>query len=137
MMDKNFLKKERKAVADFMVRLYHRGLTTISGGNISLLHDTYVLMTTSGLDKGKLKAKHIVILTREGENLTPELTPTMEKDLHLANHGVLSTEASLLEAFDRIELLEIPAKTSLIYEFLKQKISISEEDLKKIAALKP
>jgi L-fuculose-phosphate aldolase len=210
-MDKNFLKKERKTVADFMVRLYDRGLTTISGGNISLLHDYYVLMTPSGLDKGKLKAKHIVIMTREGENLTPELTPTMEKDMHLAiyrsnsqvkavvhahpvtataftstdksistdmlgelyallrepgrvaystmgtdclaeqvgeaakeyrvillaNHGVLSTGASLLEAFDRIELLEIAAKTTLINEFLKQKKSISDEDLKKIAALKP
>jgi L-fuculose-phosphate aldolase len=55
----------------------------------------------------------------------------------LENHGVLATGANLLEAFDRIELLEIAAKTSLIHEFLKQKKSISAEDLKKIAALKP
>jgi len=42
-----------------------------------------------------------------------------------------------LEAFDRIELLGIAAKTTLINEFLNQKNRIAEEDLKKIAALKP
>ncbi len=77
-------KKERKEVAGFMCRLYERGLTTISGGNISMLCDNNVLMTPSGLDKGRLKAKHIVIMTMDGENLTPELTPTIEKDMHLA-----------------------------------------------------
>lgn len=78
------MKKERKVVANFMRRLYERGLTTISGGNISMLCDDYVLMTPSGLDKGRLKAKQIVIMTREGENLTPDLTPTIEKHMHLA-----------------------------------------------------
>ena len=205
------LKKERKQVADFMVRLYDRGLTTISGGNISLLCGEHVLMTPSGLDKGRLKAKHIVVMTRKGENLTPGLKPTMEKDMHLAiyrnkpgvravvhahpltataftstdqaistdmlgelyallrepgrvgyatmgtdglaeqvgaaakdyrvilldNHGVLSTGQDLLEAFDRIELLEIAAKTTLINLFLNQKNSLSDEDLRKIAELKP
>ena len=53
------------------------------------------------------------------------------------NHGVLSTGTNILEAFDRIELLEIAAKTTLINEFLNQKNRIAEEDLKKIAALKP
>ena len=38
---------------------------------------------------------------------------------------------------DRIELLEIAAKTTLINEFLNQKNCISEADLKKIAELKP
>jgi len=52
-------------------------------------------------------------------------------------HGALSTGTSLLEAFDRIELLEIAAKTKLINEFLKQKKRISEEDLKILADLKP
>ncbi|NQU65480.1 MAG: class II aldolase/adducin family protein [SAR324 cluster bacterium] len=205
------MKKERKVVADFMCRLYERGLTTISGGNISILCDDHVLMTPSGLDKGRLKAKQIVIMTLDGENLTPDLTPTIEKDMHLAiyksnpevkaivhahpltataftstdktistdmlgelyallrepgrvgyatmgtmslaeqvgeaskkyrvmlmdNHGVLATGNTILEAFDRIELLEIAAKTTLINEFLNQKNCISEEDLKKIAELKP
>jgi len=203
--------KEKKQVADFMVRLYERGLTTISGGNISLLCKDYVLMTPSGLDKGRLKAKYIVIMTMDGRNLTPQLSPTSEKEMHLAiyrnnsqvkaivhahpviatafsstskaistdmlselyamlrepgrvgyatmgtlslaeqvgeaatryrvmlldNHGVVSVGRSIVEAFNRIELLEIAAKTTLINEFLKQKNSISEEGLKKIAELIP
>jgi len=36
-----------------------------------------------------------------------------------------------------MELLEIAAKTTLINEFLNQKNSITDDDLKKIAALKP
>jgi len=210
-MEEKIFKKEKKVVADYMRRLYERGLTTISGGNISILCDDHVLMTPSGLDKGRLKAKQIVIMTMDGENLTPELTPTIEQDMHLAiyknnpevkaivhahpvtataftstdksistdmlgelyallrepgrvgyatmgttslaeqvgeaakkyrvmlmdNHGVLSTGANILEAFDRIELLEVAAKTTLINEFLNQKNRISEEDLKKIAVLKP
>lgn len=198
-------------MADFMVRLYERGLTTISGGNISMLCDDHVLMTPSGLDKGRLKAKDIVIMTMDGENVTPELTPTSEKDMHLGiyrnnsqvkaivhahpvtataftstntsistdmlselygmlrepgrvgyatmgtsslaeqvgeaatryrvilldNHGVVSIGKSIVEAFDRVELLEIAAKTTLINEFLNQKNSITDEDLKKIAKLLP
>ncbi|MCP4311944.1 MAG: class II aldolase/adducin family protein [Bacteroidetes bacterium] len=205
------MKKGKKVVADYMRRLYERGLTTISGGNISMLCDDHVLMTPSGLDKGRLKAKQIVIMTMDGENLTPDLTPTIEMDMHLAiyknnadvkaiihahpvtatafsstdkaistdmlselyallrepgrvgyatmgtksladqvgeaakkyrvmlmdNHGVLSTGTNILEAFDRIELLEIAAKTTLINDFLNQKNPIAEEDLKKIAALIP
>ena len=210
-MEEKIYKKEKKVVADYMRRLYERGLTTISGGNISILCDDHVLMTPSGQDKGRLKAKQIVIMSMDGENLTPELTPTIEKDMHLAiyrnnpevkaivhahpvtataftstdksistdmlgelyallrepgrvgyatmgttslaeqvgeaakkyrvmlmdNHGVLSTGTTILEAFDRIELLEIAAKTTLINEFLNQKNCIADEDLKKIAELKP
>jgi len=198
-------------VADFMVRLYERGLSTASGGNISLLCGDYVLMTPAALDKGRLKARHIVILSRAGENLTPELAPSSEKDMHLEiyknnsqvkaivhahpvtatafattgksistdmlselyamlrepgrvgyatmgtedlarqvgkaareyrallldNHGVLTTGKTLLEAFDRVELLEIAAKTTLINEFLKQKNSLSGDDLDKLARIIP
>jgi L-fuculose-phosphate aldolase len=211
MREEMTMKKEKKVVADFMRRLYERGLTTISGGNISMLCDDHVLMTPSGMDKGRLKAKQIVIMTMDGENLTPDLSPSIEKDMHLAiyksnpevnaivhahpviataftstnksistdmlgelyallrepgrvgyatmgtkslaeqvgeaakkyrvmlmdNHGVLSIGTNILEAFDRIELLEIAAKTTLINEFLNQKNRISDEDLKKIAVLKP
>ena len=76
-------KEERREIAYFMRRLYKMGLTTTSGGNISRLCDDYVLMTPSTLDKARLKAKHIVVLSLEGENLTPDLKPTMEKEMHI------------------------------------------------------
>lgn len=197
-------KKERKEVAYFMRRLYKMGLTTTSGGNISMLCDNHILITPSTLDKGRLKAKDIVVLTTGGNNLTPEIKPTSEKDMHVEiyrknksveaivhahpvtasafactkneistdlmaehyailgtpvrasyattgtkelaekvsvactksktvlmdNHGVLATGKSLLQAFDRIEVLENAAKLSLITRIIKDKNTIPDAELK-------
>lgn len=194
---------ERKEVAYFMRRLYRMGLTTTSGGNISILCQDHVLITPSTLDKGRLKAKHIAILTKDGNNLTPEIKPTSEKDMHIEiyrknknvkaivhahpvtasayacttndintklmaehyailgtperaryattgtkeladnvseastvskvvlmdNHGVLATGRTILQAFDRIEVLENAAKTTLITEIIKNKKAIPDAEL--------
>jgi len=49
-------KKERKAVAAFMRRLYETGLTTTSGGNISYrISDDAILITPSATDTGRMK----------------------------------------------------------------------------------
>ena len=202
-------KEERREIAYFMRRLYKMGLTTTSGGNISLRCDDYVLMTPSTLDKARLKAKHIVILNLEGENLTPDLKPTMEKEMHIEiykknnevkaivhahpvtatafactgksvsttliaesyailgiparakyatmgtkelagivseaasgnkvvlmdNHGVLATGRNLLQAFDRVEVLENAAKTTLICEILRETKHIPESELKVLAKM--
>ena len=78
------LVRERGEVAGFMRRLYHKGLTTSSGGNISLrCRDGLVLVTPSGLDKGELSADQVSLIRLDGENLAPRLTPTMEAGMHL------------------------------------------------------
>lgn len=197
-------KKKRKKVAYFMRRLYKMGLTTTSGGNISMLYNNHILVTPSTLDKGKLKAKHIAILTIDGKNLTPEIKPTSEIDMHIEvyrknrfvksivhahpvtasafactknnintklmaehyailgtpvrakyatmgtrelarnvskvstksktilmdNHGVLATGKTILQAFDRIEVLENAAKLTLITEIIKGKKTIPDSELK-------
>ena len=50
----------------------------------------------------------------------------------MENHGVLTVGRSLLEAFDRIEVLEAAAKMSLITEILKDKHELSKEHLQQI-----
>lgn len=78
------LDQQREQVAYFMRRLYRQGLTSCSGGNISLRADgEHILVTPSALDKGELKADEVVVMTPDGKNLTPELNPTIEVDLHL------------------------------------------------------
>jgi len=78
-------KKERKEVAMFMRRLYKQGLTSTSGGNISLrLSDDIILITPSATDKGRMKWKEVGILNILGENLTPDLKPSIESGMHLA-----------------------------------------------------
>jgi len=82
---KDKYKSERKEVARFMRRLYKHGLTTTSGGNISLrLSDELILITPSATDKGRMKWKEVGIITIFGENLTPHLKPSIETAMHLS-----------------------------------------------------
>ena len=189
-------KSERKEVAHFMRRLYKHGLTTTSGGNISLrLSDDLILITPSATDKGRMKWKEIGIVNIFGENFTPQLKPSIETAMHLAiykrkndvsaivhahpvfaslftaikakintnltseakailgdpllvryalmgskalaevaaenimksdillleNHGILTTGSTLLQAFDKIEVLENAAKMTLMTEMTGRK----------------
>jgi L-fuculose-phosphate aldolase len=193
---KDKYKSERKNVARFMRRLYKHGLTTTSGGNVSKrLSDELILITPSATDKGRMKWKEIAIITIFGENLTPDLKPSIETAMHLAiykkkkdvlaivhahpvfaslftaikakintsltaeakailgdpllvryavmgsvaladvaaenalksdillleNHGILTTGSNLLQAFDKIEVLENAAKMTLMTEMTGKK----------------
>lgn len=189
-------KSERKEVARFMRRLYKHGLTTTSGGNISLrLSEELILITPSATDKGRMKWKEVGIVGIFGENHTPHLKPSMETAMHLAiykkrndvlaivhahpvfaslftaikakintnltaeakailgnplfvryalmgsaalaevaaenamksdillleNHGILTTGTNILQAFDKIEVLENAAKMTLMAEMTGKK----------------
>ncbi len=73
----------RREVAYFMRRLYKKGLTTTSGGNVSLRINEGILITPSALDKGRIKGKQIGLIALTGENLTPQLKPSIESGMHL------------------------------------------------------
>jgi L-fuculose-phosphate aldolase len=201
MKNQNNYKKERKEVARFMRRLYRKGLTTTSGGNISLkINDDIVLITPSATDKGSMQWNEVGIMTIIGKNLTTELKPSIECEMHLSiyrkkkdvsaivhahplfasaytamkckidtnltaearaicgdpcfvpyalmgtkelasiasesiitsdillleNHGVLTTGSSLLQAFDKLEVLENAAKMTMIVEIMGKKKPLSK-----------
>ncbi|MFA5819846.1 MAG: class II aldolase/adducin family protein [Bacteroidales bacterium] len=203
-------KAERSEVACFMRRLYNHGLTTTSGGNISLrVADDIIVITPSATDKGRMRWKEVGIMTILGENLTPELKPSIEFDMHLSiykkkkvvtaivhahpvfasaftamkckintnltaeacailgdpvvvpyalmgtgelanlaaenimhsdillleNHGILTTGSNLLQAFDKIEVLENAAKMTLIVEMVKKKSPLSKSRILEIERL--
>ena len=203
-------KKERKEVASFMRRLYKQGLTTTSGGNISLrISEEIIAITPSATDKGRMKWKEVGILDIFGNNLTPDLKPSMESDMHISiykkktevsaiihahpifasaftamkckidtnltaearailgepllvpyalmgttelaskaaesitaadillleNHGVLTTGDSLLQAFDKIEVLENAAKMTLITDISKKKSPLTKSRILEIEKL--
>ena len=202
-------KEERKAVARFMNRLYRHGLTTTSGGNISLrVSDDRIVITPSATDKGRMRWSEVGIMSIEGENLTPDLKPSIESEMHLSifrkrdvkaivhahpvfataftamkskidtsltaeacailgdpvfvpyalmgtkeladivsdhisrsdillleNHGILSVGSNLLQAFDRIEVLENAAKMTVINRVMgKSRPLLSEriDEIKRI-----
>jgi L-fuculose-phosphate aldolase len=197
-MSKTGFAAEREAVADYMRRLYDRGLTTASGGNISLrLDKNHFLITPSALDKGRLQANQIAVVSLEGKNFTPHLRLSIETEMHrlillaredaqavvhahptyasaftaitkdgqpaintrliaesyyiledpvfvdyrlmgtvdlaeqvaikafdhdvllLENHGVLTIGSSLLEAFDKIELLERACQMTVVTRLME------------------
>jgi len=200
-------KAERKEVARFMRRLYIHGLTTTSGGNISLrISDDVIVITPSATDKGRMRWREVGLMNILGENLTPELRPSIEFEMHLSvykrnkdikaivhahpvcasaftamksristiltaearailgdpvlvpyalmgtkdlasvvaghavnsdillleNHGILTTGSTLLQAFDKIEVLENAAKMTLITELTGKKSPLTRERVHQI-----
>ena len=202
---------EREQVASFMRRLYARGLTTSTGGNVSLRTSDVVAITPSGTDKESIRSEDVAILTLEGENLTPQIRVSMEAGMHLAvyraredvravvhahpttasafaaldcpidttltaecwlllgrpvkapyalmgtaalaeevaravrsgdavlmeNHGALTVGRSLLEAFDRLEVLEAAAKMTWVAATLGGSCPLSAERLDEIGRVFP
>lgn len=210
MKQTNKYKSERKEVARFMRRLYRQGLTSTSGGNISLkVSDEIIVITPSATDKGRMKWKDVGIMSTLGENLTPDLKPSIEFALHLSiykknsevtavvhahpvfassftamdckidtsltaearaicgeprlvpyalmgseelaekvsqsatesdvllleNHGILTTGANLLQAFDKLEVLENAAKMTLIVSLNGRKKVLSNPRIRELERL--
>ena len=186
----------RNEIAYFMRRLYEQGLTTTSGGNLSVrFAEKKILITPSGSDKGRMKGSEIGIMDMEGKPIS-KFKPSIEGSMHMMiykarpdidaivhahpvvasafaatdakinyrllaesyavlgkpayapyllmgtgklaeavaksaksancvvmkNHGILTVGKTLLEAFDRLEVLETCAKMTLIADgFLKDR----------------
>jgi len=203
--------KEKQAVADCMNRLYTRGLTTTSGGNISLrVNDELALLTPSATDKGNMRCDQIAEIGLDGTNHTPHLKPSIETGMHLEifrrhphikaivhahppcassftavaqpinvrliaesyailgepafapyalqgtpelaekvagcldtrtfcvlmqNHGVLAVGDTLLQAFDRIEVLENTAKINLFARLLGGANELDHRQLRELDVL--
>ena len=203
-------KKQRKEVARFMKRLYRQGLTTTSGGNISSrISQDIIVITPSATDKGRMKWKEVGVMSILGENLTPDLKPSIEHVLHLniykkradvaaivhahpvfassftamnfpintsltaearaicgephfvpyalmgseelaeiaaehsieaeilllENHGILTTGETLLQAFDKLEVLENAAKMTLIVDIKGKKKMLSPSRIRELDRL--
>ncbi|MDD3637165.1 MAG: class II aldolase/adducin family protein [Bacteroidales bacterium] len=206
----NELNHFKKEIAYFMRRLYKRGLTTTSGGNISIkLPNGMVLITASQTDKGRMKATDVGMTDMHGRPLSNKLKLSMETGMHLAvyknrpdvhaivhahpplatsfavahksinvnlmgesravvgkiatapyqlmgtlalaevvateittanavllaNHGVLTVGKSLLEAFDRLEVLESCAKVELLSNLIGGAQPLSSEEVQAIDKL--
>ena len=74
---------EKAMVAEAMARCYAKGLTTTTGGNISLRVGGVMLITPSGKDKSSLKSEDIAeVDIATGINLTPEKKLSIETEMH-------------------------------------------------------
>lgn len=74
----------RDQLVEVMSRIYHNGMTTLSGGNLSILEDNGDMwITPAGVDKGKLTPEDIVLVHADGTIEGPH-QPSSEYPFHRA-----------------------------------------------------
>ncbi len=74
----------RDQLVAIMNRIYHNGMTTLSGGNLSVRDDNGdIWITPSGIDKGKLTAKDMMCVKPDGTIEGPH-KPSSEFPFHRA-----------------------------------------------------
>jgi L-fuculose-phosphate aldolase len=81
-----------------MDRVYRQGLTTASGGNISILDDNGdIWITPKATDKGEMKASQIVCVHPDG-SFDGDLEPSSELPFHTAAYRVRKDIRAVLHA---------------------------------------
>lgn len=79
-------------------RIYKRGLTTTSGGNISIIDDAGdIWITPSGVDKGSLKPSDIICVKKDGTILGPH-KPSSEFPFHRAVYNMRPDIKAIIHA---------------------------------------
>lgn len=81
---KNFGTSPREEIVNVMQRIYDQGLTSLSGGNLSIYDDDLNFwITPTAIDKGKLKPEDIVFFNAKGE-FSGNFRPSSEYPFHWA-----------------------------------------------------
>ena len=77
---------QRQQIVDYGVKMIRSGLTTGSGGNLSILSpaDNLIAISPSGIDYHDVTAADIVIVNRTGQRVEGKLKPSSELGFHLA-----------------------------------------------------
>ena len=69
-------------------RIYHNGMTTLSGGNLSIRdEDDNIWITPAGVDKGNLTPRDIICVKPDGTRLGPH-SPSSELPFHRAIYAL-------------------------------------------------
>ena len=88
----------KAATAEFMHRLYKRGLTTTSGGNISVREDNIIAVTPSASDKGKMLSEEVGLVDINGEIVGHKFKPSIETGLHLSIYKARNDVMAVIHA---------------------------------------
>lgn len=79
------LEKERTAIVEFGKKMVQSGLTTGTGGNLSLIDraEKLVAISPSGIEYNEMIVGDIVVLDMSGNIVDGRLKPSSEKEIHL------------------------------------------------------
>lgn len=92
------LQHPKAQIALVIARIYSRGLTTTSGGNVSIIDsDNNIWITPSGIDKGSLTAKDIVCVKADG-SIIGNYKPSSEFPFHKAIYAARPDVKAIIHA---------------------------------------
>lgn len=78
-------------------RLDARGWVPATAGNISVRLDSrHIAITRSGVHKGFLAAKDVIIVTQDGRSIDPAIRPSAETLLHCQIYGLFPTAGAVV-----------------------------------------
>ncbi len=80
------LMQERQQIVDYGLKMISCGLTTGSGGNLSILdpESGLIAIGPSGVDYADVTVTDVVLVDRDGQQVEGELKPSSELSFHLA-----------------------------------------------------
>lgn len=80
------LENERKAVVRFGLKMVESGLTTGTGGNLSIIdrHSGKVAVSPSGIEYAALQPRDVVLTDMQGNVIDGEARPSSELGFHLS-----------------------------------------------------
>lgn len=86
------LAKQRQQIVDYGMKLISSGLTTGSGGNLSILcrESNLIAIGPSGIDYVDVKAEDVVVVDRDGEIVEGRWKPSSELSFHSALYDARS-----------------------------------------------
>ncbi|UKM63863.1 class II aldolase/adducin family protein [Flavobacteriaceae bacterium GSB9] len=98
-MSKNHkLEHPRDQITRIISRIYKRGMTTTSGGNISIIDDNGdIWVTPSAIDKGSLRASDIICVKKDG-SIVGKHKPSSEFPFHKAIYEARPDIKSVIHA---------------------------------------
>ena len=88
----------RDQLVAIMNRIYHNGMTTLSGGNLSIKDDNGdIWITPSGIDKGKLTPRDMMCVRPDGTVEGPH-KPSSELPFHRAIYQLRPDLSAIVHA---------------------------------------
>ncbi len=84
------MQSQRQQIVDYGLKMVRSGLTTGSGGNLSILScdDDLIAVSPSGVDYHDLTVADIVVVDRAGNIVDGKLKPSSELGFHLALYDI-------------------------------------------------
>ena len=78
--------QQRQQIVDYGLKMIRSGLTTGSGGNLSILsaEDDLIAISPSGIDYHDVTVTDVVVVDRSGKTVDGERKPSSELGFHLA-----------------------------------------------------